>query len=108
MGEILNSGMMWRGYNTPDPNNSYFTTTAATALTLTFTQTVNRIIVYNRGPVSMNIKFGGVAASASSYDIVLPPGSGMAGGLNTTAVSVYSADAVECYIGGFREDNTGV
>ncbi|AEJ41346.1 hypothetical protein TPY_3194 [Sulfobacillus acidophilus TPY] len=108
MGEILNSGMMWRGYNTADPNNSYATTTAGTALTQGFTQYVNRVIVYNLGPVPLYVKFGGVAASNTSYDIVLPPRTGFAGGLNTNAVSVYSADAVTVYIGGFREDNTSI
>ncbi|NMP24050.1 hypothetical protein [Sulfobacillus harzensis] len=108
MGEILNSGMMWRGYNYPDPNNSYFTTTAGQALTQDFTQAVNRVVVYHDGSVPLYVKFGGVAASETSYDVVLPPRMGIAGGLNTTAVSVYSADAVTCYIGGFREDNTSI
>lgn len=108
MGEILNSGMMWRGYNTPDPNNSYFTTKAATALTQAFSQTVNRIIVYHQGSVPLYVKFGGEDASETNYDVVLPPTMGVAGGLNTNAVSVYSADAVIAYIGGFREDNTNI
>jgi hypothetical protein len=106
MGEILNAGMQWRGYNTPDPNNSYATTTAAQALTQAFTQTVNRVVVYHMGLVPLYVKFGGTAAAVDNYDVVLPPLAGMAGGLNTNAVSIYSADAVQVYIGGFREDNT--
>lgn len=108
MGEILNSGMLWRGYNTPDPNNSYFTTTAGQATTQPFTQTVNRVVVYHTGPVPLYVKFGGTAASDTSYDVVLPPLTGFAGGINTNAVSVWSNDAVTAYIGGFREDNTSI
>jgi len=109
MGEILNSGMMWRGYNTPDPNNSYFTTTAGQALTLGFTQAVNRVLIYNQGPVPMYVKFEtNTAASPTNYDVVIPPYMGFAGGLNTGPVSVYTSEAVTCYIGGFREDNTSI
>lgn len=108
MGEILNSGMVWRGYNTSDPNNSYFTTTAATALTQPFTQAVNRVIVYNQGGNRMYVKFGGTDASPTNYDVVLPPLMGLAGGMNTTAVSVYTSGATAGYLGGFREDNTAV
>lgn len=108
MGEILNSGMMWRGYNYPDPNNSYFTTVAGQATTQPFTQAVNRVVVYHEGSVPLYVKFGGAAAGVNSYDVVLPPRTGIAGGVNTNAVSVYSADAVPVYIGGFREDNTAI
>ncbi len=106
MGEILNAGMQWRGYNTPDPNNSYTTTTAGEALTQAFTQTVNRVVVYNQGAVPLYVKFGGTAAAEDNYDVVLPPLTGIAGGLNTNAVSVYSASDAQVYLGGFREDNT--
>ncbi|POB11426.1 hypothetical protein [Sulfobacillus sp. hq2] len=108
MAGILEPAMMWRGYNTMDPNNSYFTTTAGEATTLTFTAPVNRIVIYNEGTVPMNVKFGGQDASATNYDIVLPPHTGMTAGLNFMQVSVYSADAVNCYIGGIREDNTAI
>jgi hypothetical protein len=50
MGEILNSGMMWRGYNTADPTNDDVTLTAATASTVQFDQTCNRLIVANYSP----------------------------------------------------------
>lgn len=108
MAGILEPAMMWRGYNTMDPNNSYFTTNPGVATTLTFTAPVNRIVVYNQGSVPMNVKFGGEAASATNYDLVLPPLMGMSAGLNFMTVSVYSADAVVCYIGGLREDNTAI
>lgn len=108
MGEILNAGMQWRGYNTPDPNNSYVNLTGNAALTQTFTQTVNRVVIHWDGTALLYVKFGGTAAAADNYDLVIPSAMGFAGGINTNAVSVFTTYGAVCYIGGFREDNTGI
>lgn len=105
VGNLLNPEMAWRGYNHPDPKNTYEVTTAGEALTVAFTQAVNRIIVFNSSARILYVKFGGVAASDTEYDQVLPPLMGMAAGINTTAISVYSAYAVQVFIGGYGEDN---
>lgn len=109
MGEILNSGMMWRGYNTADPTNDDVTLTAATASTVTFDQTCNRLIVANYSPYPVALKLGGgVAATESVWDVWLQPRTVFAGGVNYNGISLYSAYPAHVAYCAFREDNTAV
>ena len=109
MAGILQGSMVWRGYNIPDPNNSFFTTTAGRATTIKFTLPSNRVLVYNLGQDFMYVKFNGDTASTTSYDVVLPPYTGLAIPYNGAYVSVYTNTYADtCYIGGLREDNTAL
>lgn len=106
MGEILNSGMMWRGYNTADPTNDDVTLVAGTATTVVFDQTCNRLIVANYSPYPVAVKFGGTAATQSEWDVWLQPRTTFAGGVNFNGVSLYSAYPAHVAYFAFREDNT--
>lgn len=108
MGEILNAGVQWRGYNQPDPANSGIDLAAATAQTLEFDQSVNRVLILNASPETIFLNFGYAAPSPTSSQLVLLSGTAFSGGLNTRAISLYAAAAATVYLAGFREDNESV
>ncbi len=105
MAEILNSGMMWRGYNTADATNSDTTLTAGQALAVPFDQSCNRLVVLNYGPYPVNVTLGR-PASSTAYDILLQPGQSVAGGINVSGIGLWSAGASHVVWYPLREDNT--
>ena len=108
MSNVLGPSVLYRGYSTPDPNNTYGTFQANTAITVTFEQPVNRLLIYGVGANPIYVKFGGEAASQANFDVVIPAGAGLSAGLNITEVSLYCDSAVPYFCGGFREQNTEV
>ncbi|PSR21089.1 MAG: hypothetical protein C7B43_21505 [Sulfobacillus benefaciens] len=108
MAGILESAMLWRGYNTLDPNNSYYTLAGnGNGAGLTFTQPVNRVMVTNYGNVAINVKFG-ESASNTNYDIVLTPKMGLAISANFAQIGLWAPENVVVGVYGLREDNTAI
>lgn len=107
MAEILNQGMLYRGYNTADPTNSDFTLTGGQAFTATFDQACNRLIVVNYSPYPVNLTLGR-PASSTAYDVVLQPYMGFAGHVNVGSIGLYCANNAHVAFYSFREDNTAI